>query len=417
MDPSAIVRKYSPELSPLETLYKDIHQHPELSQFESRTASVIGERLRVLGLDVTAKIGGQGVVGVLRNGPGPVVLLRAELDALPIKEQTGLPFQSTEYMDDWWGRRQPVMHACGHDMHMASLMGAAELLRNARSEWSGTVMALFQPNEEHTGGAQAMLDDNLYERLGVQPDVVFAQHLMQIPSGSISIRPGPVLVSADTVRIRLFSSEGYASNPQVSVDIVVVASKIILALQELARELGKTGYASINTEEIHAGEAGADWVSHADIILDVKAYDAAIRSRLMQGIREIVEREAAASGAKKAPEITTSVRAPSTTNDPVLSQQLRGVFGGFFGSANILDDLPSHPCEDFSRLATAVNAPYVFWFVGRADPEALRRAHEQGRVLDAIPIEHSPFNAPLIHPTLETGIHALSLAALSVLQT
>ena len=365
--------------------------------------------------DVVEGIGGCGIVGILRNGLGPVVLLRAELDALPIKEQTGLPFQSNEYMDDWWGHRQPVMHACGHDMHIASLLGAAELLHNARSEWAGTLIALFQPNEEHTGGAQAMLDDHLYERLGVRPDAVFAQHLSPIPSGSISIRPGPVLVSADTVRVRLFSSQGRAANPQVSIDVVVLASKIILALQVLAQEVGKDGYASISTEEIHAGEPGADWVSHADIVLDVKAYDAAIRSRLIDGIRETVEREASQSGASKTPEITTSVRAPLTTNDPELSEQLKNVFGVFFGSHNLLDYLPSHPCEDFSYLATAANAPYAFWFVGRADPEALRRAHEEGRFLDAIPINHSPFNAPLIHPTLETGIHALSLAALSVL--
>ncbi len=251
------------------------------------------DRLPDLGLEVSEGIGRHGVVGVLRNGPGPVVLLRAELDALPILEQTGLPYQSTQYMEDWWGRRQPVMHACGHDMHMANLMGA---------------------------------------------------------------------------------------------------------------------------EEIHAGKPGSDWVSHLDIVLDVKAYDPAIRTKLIDGIKEVVEREASDSGANKAPEITTSVRAPLTSNDATLPDQLQIVFSGFFGSQNVLNDLPSHPCEDFSRLATAVDAPYVFWWIGRADPADLRRAREEGRLLDAIPIEQSPFNAPLIYPTLETGIHAFSLAALSVLR-
>jgi metal-dependent amidase/aminoacylase/carboxypeptidase family protein len=195
---------------------------------------------------------------------------------------------------------------------MECLTGAAELLLNARSEWSGTVIALFQPNEEHTGGASAMVDDGLNDKIGARPDAVFAQHLMQIASGSVSIRKGPVLVSADTVRIRIYSSEGYAANPQVSIDIVAVASKIILELQDLARRVRKEGYASIHTEEIHAGEPGADWVSHADIVLDVKAYDPAIRSRLMDGIKEVVEREASASGAKKKP----GLRRPSGPPSP-----------------------------------------------------------------------------------------------------
>ncbi|KAK4221672.1 hippurate hydrolase [Podospora fimiseda] len=418
MDLGAVVRKYCPELSPLEALYKHVHQHPELSGRELQTASLISEHLRGLGLNVTKGVGGHGVVGVLRNGDGPVVLLRAELDALPIQELTGLPFASTQFMEDSWGRRQPVMHACGHDMHMASLMGAAQLLLNARSEWTGTVVVLFQPNEEHTGGAQAMIDDGLYEKIGIAyPDAVFAQHLMQTPTGSVSIKPGPVLVSAETVRIRMFSSEGYIANPQRSVDVSVVVSKVILALQELVREVSKGGsYASIYTEEMHAGEPGADWVSHADIVLDVKAYDPAIRSQLLNGIKLIVEREASISGAVRRPEITVSERAPLTTNNPDLSKQLRGVFTKFFGHGNVLEGVPTHPCEDFSRLATPVGAPYVFWFLGRADPRLLDRARKDGvRFADVIPIEHSPYNAPLIHPTLETGIYALSLAALSVL--
>ncbi|KAK3376511.1 hypothetical protein B0T24DRAFT_700128 [Lasiosphaeria ovina] len=227
-----------------------------------------------------------------------------------------------------------------------------------------------------TGGAQTMIDDGLYEKIGVpHPDAVFAQHLMQVPSGSVSIKTEPVLVAADTIRVRMFSSEGYAANPQMSVDITVVASKVIMALQELVREVSHGGgCASIYTEEMHAGEPGAEWIA-------------------------------------------TSVRAPLTTNNPKQSEQLPGVFTKFFSYDNVSDHVPNHPCEDFSRLATSVGAPFVFWFLGRADPELLDRARKDGiRFADVVPIEHSPFNAPLIQPTLETGIYALSLAALSVLR-
>lgn len=230
MNLATVVRNQTPDFQALESLCKDIHQHAELSHREGRIAAVIILQLRGLGFDVHGNIGGHGVVGVLSNGLGPVVLLRAELHALPIKEETGLRFASTRCMDDLWGRRQPVMHACGHDMHTTCLVGAAKPLLDARSEWSGTVITLFQPNEEHTGGARAMVDDGLYDKIGARPDIILAQHLMQIPSGSVSVREGPVLVSADTVKIRIYSSEGYAASPQVSIDIAVVASEIVLKL-------------------------------------------------------------------------------------------------------------------------------------------------------------------------------------------
>ncbi|TPX11561.1 uncharacterized protein E0L32_007772 [Thyridium curvatum] len=370
-----VVDRWAPPLEPLEKLYKDIHANPELSRLEERTASVVASRLREIRYDVHEAIGGHGVVGVLENGPGKVVLLRAELDALPIREQTNISYASTKRMADWWGRDQPVMHACGHDLHMTCLLAAAELLEAARSEWAGTLLVLFQPNEEHTGGAQAMVDDGLYDKVP-RPDIVMAQHLMQIPSGAVSIKPGPVLVSADTVNIRIFSSEGHPANPQVSVDVAVVASKIIARLENLVHETAKAGYASATVEELHLGQPGLDWVQHADIVLDVKAYDPSIRSRLLDGVTEIV----------------------------------REVFWAAFGAQSVLDDVPSHPCEDFSILATAINVPYVFWFLGRADAEALDRAKKAGRLLDDIPIEHSPFNAPLIHPTLETVLRKLELA-------
>jgi metal-dependent amidase/aminoacylase/carboxypeptidase family protein len=234
-------------------------------------------------------------------------------------------------------------------------MGATELPRDARSEWTGTIIVLFQPNEEHTGGAQAMVDDGLYDKIR-KPDFVMAQHLMQIPSGSVS------------VRIRIYSSEGHSTNPQVAIDVTVVASRIILQLQDLVCRVGRESYASINAEEIHAGQPGTDWVSHADIVLDVKAYDLMVRLRLLDGIKEIVGREAAASGADRAPEVTSSVRVPLSKNDVGLTEQVGGVFSEFFGLERVFDDVPRHPCEDFSILATVADAPYLFWFIDRVDP-------------------------------------------------
>ncbi|UKZ88687.1 uncharacterized protein TrAFT101_004430 [Trichoderma asperellum] len=414
IDLASTIETFAPPLAQFENLYKDIHQHPELSCSEARTSSIIADRLQDLGFDVRQSIGGHGVVGVLQNGPGKVVMLRAELDALPIQEQTGLSFSSTKRMADMWGRDQPVMHACGHDMHMACLIAAAKLLHDARSAWAGTLEVLFQPNEEHTGGAQSMINDGLYEKIP-KPDVVMAQHLMQIPSGTLSIKSGPVLVSADTVKLRVFSSEGHAANPQVSVEISVVVSKIVLRLQDLVKEVSKDGYASIHVEELHIGAPGLDWVEYADVVLDVKAYDPSLRSRLLDGINGIVEDESTASGAAKKPCITSSVRAPLTNNDGHLAGRVGQVFADFFGADKVLQELPSHPCEDFSILARAVQSPYVFWFLGRVHPEDLERARRDGNVLDKIPIEHSAFNAPLIHPTLETGMKALSVAALSFL--
>ncbi|KAL7894388.1 metal-dependent amidase/aminoacylase/carboxypeptidase [Trichoderma sp. TUCIM 5745] len=413
MNVADIVHCFAPDLAAFDSLYKDIHQYPDLSRFEARTASVIADYLRHLSPDIRVHntIGGYGVVGVLNNGPGTVVMLRAELDALPIEEKTGLPYSSKQHMTDSWGREKPVMHACGHDMHMACLLAAAKLLVNARAEWSGTLILLFQPNEEHTGGAQAMVDDGLYDKIPT-PNVVMAQHLMPIQSGAVSLKGGPVLVSADTVCIRIFGSEGHAANPQVSVDIISVASKIILRFPELEHDLGERGYVSIFPEQIHAGQPGLPWIEHADIVLDVKTYDPDLRVELLKRIKDIVNEEATLSGAKRKPEITSSTRAPLTSNDQQLTEKVGAAFKEFFGVDNVLEDVPSHPCEDFSILASAVKAPYLFWFLGRVDPGQLNRAHQTHRFLDEIPIEHSPINAPLIHPTLETGMNALSIAAL-----
>lgn len=317
-------------------------------------------------------------------------------------------------MLDTWGREQAVMHACGHDMHMACLMAASKLMLQARSCWNGTLIVVFQPDEEHTGGARAMVDGGLYDRVPI-PDVVLAQHAMAIKSGMVSVRDGPVLVSADTMNIRMFASVGYRVNPQLTVNAVVVASKIVVRLEGLAAQISGEEYASVEVEEIHAGEPGLDYVDHVDLVLDVKTYGPDVRNRLLAAITELVKAECLSSGAKRPPEITTTVRAPLTDNHVEVTSALAGAFRDFFGDSMVSEETPSHPCEDFSILATSKNVPYAFWFLGRVDPVAFDKAKRDGNFSDSIANEHSAFNAPVIQPTLKTGTDALSLAALTFL--
>lgn len=414
MNVSDIINHYRPDLNQFEATYRLIHENAELSEKESETAQQVADHLSSLGYVVTKDVGGTGVVGVLRNGPGRCIMLRAELDALPIKEATSLPYACSRVMKDSWGLEKPAMHACGHDLHLAILLATATLMKEAASQWQGTLVLVFQPNEEHTGGAQAMVDQGLYDIAPV-PDAIFGQHSGPFQAGHINIRSGPVLVSADSVKIRLYSSLGHAANPQVNIDPVKVASTLILKLDEMAREVSGGEFASISVDEIHAGHPGQDWVSHVDLVLDVKTYSENIRQKLLEGIRDMATKLSSEAGVPRPPTVTTSVRAPLTRNNEKFAEILRLSFIEHFGSEKIGDAIPAHPCEDFSRLATPFDTPYVFWFFGRQDPLEFEEAVQADKFLDKVPINHSPFNAPVLRPTLQTGTDALALAALNFL--
>ena len=291
-----IVKQFRPKLDPYEAIYRNVHQHPELSCKESRTASVVAKSLTLLNFTVHQGIDGHGVVGVLENGHGPVVMLRSELDALPLKEATGLPYASTTHMVDQYGFMNPVMHACGHDMHLICLLAASHLLHAARSDWRGTLIVLFQPNEEHTGGAQAMLDDDLYGKVPV-PDLVLGQHSVPLREGTIKIRPGPVLVAADTFHTRINSKIERSVNPQQGINPIDVICSIVMKLKNLVNAVASPeDLAVITPEEIHAGHSGLDTVYEAELVLDVKSYRSDVRQRLHQGIRRIVDAECKAAG-------------------------------------------------------------------------------------------------------------------------
>lgn len=401
------VRDLLPEL---ERVYTDIHAHPELSMQETRTARIAADHLRGKGYDVTDGIGETGVVGLLRNGDGPTVMLRADMDALPVREQTGLPYASTRTATDSNGKTVPVMHACGHDMHVAWLMGAATLLADTRDAWKGTLMLLFQPAEETGRGAQAMVDAGLLRRFP-KPDVIFGQHVMVGTAGSIGSRAGVITSAADSLQIRMFGRGAHGSMPQASVDPVVMAAATVLRLQTIvSRELAASEAAVVTVGALHAGEKENVIPDEAVIKLNVRTFDADVRARVLAAITRIVNAEAAASGAPKPPEITPLDRYSMVTNDLGATGRVVDAFQKHFGADRIREAKPTSASEDFGVFGAAWQAPSVFWFVGGTDPKKYAEAQQAGRVRE-IPTNHNPGFAPVLHPTLETGLAAMVVAA------
>src|SRR3954453_23538933 len=299
----------------LEALYTDVHAHPELSSEETRTSTLAADRLRTAGFDVTAGVGKTGVVGLLRNGEGPVVMLRADMDALPVQEATGLPYASKVTASDSSGRTVPVMHACGHDMHVAWLIGAATLFARTRDGWKGTLMPVFQPAEEIAAGAQAMIDDGLFKRFP-KPDVVLGQHVMVGSSGVLSSRVGVVTSAGDSLQIRLFGRGAHGSMPQASIDPVVMAAATVLRLQTVvSREVAPNEAAVVTIGSLQAGTKENVIPDEAVIKLNVRTFDEGVRTHVLAAITRIANAEAAAAGAPKPPEITPLDRYSLVTND------------------------------------------------------------------------------------------------------
>ena len=399
-------------LPDLESLYKDVHAHPELSMQETRTAGLAADRLRAGGYDVTTGVGKTGVVGLLRNGDGPTVMLRADMDALPVEEATGLPYASKVKATDREGKMVPVMHACGHDMHVACLVGATTLLAQARSAWRGTLMAIFQPAEETGEGAQAMIDDGLFDRFP-KPDVVLGQHVMVGPAGAIGGRAGVVTSAGDSLQIRLFGRGAHGSMPQASIDPVVMAAATVLRLQTIvSRELAATEAAVVTIGSLQAGTKENVIPDEATIRLNVRTFDEGVRKRVLAAIERIVNAEAAASGAPRPPEITPLDRYPLVVNDPEASRRVDNAFRRHFPADQVRETGPTPASEDFGSFGAEWHTPSVFWFVGGTDPDAYAKAKAAGR-LNEIPTNHSPRFAPVIHPTLQSGAEALAIAALA----
>lgn len=395
-----------------EEFYRNLHQHPELSHRETDTAAAVAERLHEAGYEVHEHVGGTGVVAVLRNGAGPTVLLRADMDALPVREQTGLPYASELTADDGSGSTVPVMHACGHDVHVTCLLGAAGLLAQSKDVWGGTVIAVFQPAEELGDGAARMVDDRLADLVG-SVDVALAQHVLPFPAGQVATRPGPVLSAADSMRITVYGRGAHGSMPQASVDPAVLAAMIVVRLQTvISREIAPTDPAVLTVGSIQAGTKSNVIGDQAVIELNVRSYNDQTRTHILDAVRRIVTAECQASQSPKDPEIELFDRFPPTHNDPATTATVRAAFDDYFGDRATTLPLQT-ASEDFSDIPNALKVPYSYWGIGGIDPAIYGAAEQAGRISQDIPVNHSPNFAPVIQPTLDTGTQALVVAALA----
>lgn len=400
-----------PDLLPdLEAVYKDLHSHPELSMQETRTAGIAADRLRAAGYEVTTGVGKTGVVGVLRNGDGPVVMLRADMDALPVQEATGLPYASKVTSSDHDGKSVPVMHACGHDMHVTWLIGAATLLAQNRNGWRGTLMPVFQPAEETGAGAQAMIDDGLFKRFP-KPGVILGQHVMVGTAGDVATRSGAITSAGDSFEIRMLGRGAHGSMPQASIDPVIMAASTVLRLQTIvSREVAPTDAAVLTVGSLQAGTKENVIPDEAVIKLNVRTFDEGVRKRVLAAIERIVNAEAEASRAPMKPEIIPLDRYPLVKNDPEATRRIFEVFRSYFTADRVKETQPTTASEDFGSFGTEWQVPSVFWFVGGTDPEIYAKAEKSGTISD-IPTNHNPRFAPVIHPTLETGVETMVVAA------
>jgi hippurate hydrolase len=384
-------------------LYLDLHQHPELSSHETRTASLLAGKLRALGYEVTENVGGTGVVAVLKNGPGPVVMLRTELDALPVEEQTGLPYASKVRAKDDSGRDVPVMHACGHDVHMATLYGTATIMAKNKDTWHGTLMLVGQPAEEIISGAQKMVNDGLFSKFP-KPNIGVAMHDENgIAAGQVGITPGFAKAAADSLRITVYGKGGHGARPESTIDPVLMAASIAVRLQSIvAREIHPGDAAVITVGYIQAGTKNNIIPDTAQMGLTVRSYKTDVRKHLLAAIARVAKAEAEASGAEKMPLVEEYESTSAVYNDPVLTQHLSGVLESVVGKGNVVKEDPLMTSEDFAVFVEQ-GIPSFYFTLGVADPQKLASAHANHQEL---PSNHSPLFAPVVDPALHTGIAA-----------
>ena len=406
---AALESRYEEMAAQLLDIYRDLHRNPELSMQEHRTAGIAADYIEKLGYAVTRGVGVTGVVGVLRNGDGPTVMLRADMDALPMAEDTGLPYASTVIAADADGQTVSVAHSCGHDLHVTWGLGAAHVLANARDAWRGTVMIVFQPGEETAQGASAMAGD--WEAAGLpHADVVLGQHVMVGAAGTVSYRPGVILSAADSLKVKLFGRGSHGSQPQTSIDPVVMAAATVMRLQTIvSREVAPLDSAVLTIGSLQAGTKENIIPDDATIKLNMRTYDEGVGTHMLQAVKRICCAECDASGAPRPPEFTTLSSYPLTDNDRDATARVAVAFHSQFGD-NAHESKPMAASEDFSVFGRSWGVPYVFWFVGGTDPQAHAKAKAEG-TLNKLPSNHSPRFAPVLEPTLKVGLQAMLSAA------
>ena len=384
-------------------LYLDVHQHPELSGHETETASKLSAKLKGLGYEVTDHVGRTGIVALLKNGSGPTIMLRTELDALPVEEKTGLPYASKVHAKDDAGHDVAVMHACGHDLHMAALLGTAEIMAKEKSTWHGTLILIGQPAEETISGAKWMIDDGLLTRFP-KPDVIVALHVHNLaPAGIIGIAPGTYDTNADSLRVTIYGKGGHGSAPHTAIDPIVIAARTILALQTIpSREVKPGEMAVVTVGYVHAGNKNNIIPDTAELGLTVRTYKPDVRKQVLAAITRITKAEAAAAGAPREPLIEHYESTDSVYNDPALAQHLKGVLEAAVGKSNVSIDEPITASEDFSYFVEQ-GIPGFYFSLGGANPAKFAEAKESGTTL---PSNHSSLFAPDVEPALRAGITA-----------
>ncbi len=415
---SDVASRLAADYPALEAFYHDLHLHPELSLLEVQTSAKVAAKLRDAGFDVTEKFGGYGVVGVLRNGPGPTLLIRTDLDALPVLETTGLPYASTVHAIDITGREVPVMQACGHDIHMSIFAGVARQLANMKSSWSGTVVMIGQPAEERGIGARVMLSEGLYRKFP-RPDFALALHdSATLPIGTIGTVEGYIMANVDSVEITVRGIGGHGAYPQLTKDPVVLAARIVLALQTIvSRETRPVDPAVVTVGSIQGGNKSNVIPDEVKLLLTLRSYSDAVREHTIGALQRICRGEAIAAGMPEdhmpIVHVMEEETTPATYNDPALTRRVRGAIADWIGAANVVTIDPEMGGEDFSQFGRTVEkVPICLFRVGAVDPA---KVAESARTGIALPTLHSSKFAPVPEGTIKTGVTAMTAAALDLL--
>jgi hippurate hydrolase len=396
----------------LQRLYLDLHQNPELSFHEEKTAAKLADRLRALGFEVTTGIGGTGVVGLLRNGKGPTVMIRTDLDALPVEERTGLPYASKATTKDDSGATVSVMHACGHDVHMSAWIGTATLLSKTKDRWRGTLMMVGQLAEEMGGGARKMLADGLFTKFP-KPDFAIAFHdNADMLAGQIAAVPGYALANVDSVNVTIYGKGGHGAYPHTTVDPIVIAARTVVAFQTIVgRENNPLDPAVVTVGSIHGGTKNNIIPDEVKLQLTVRSYKDDVRKHLLEAIARIAKGEAAAAGAPREPKIEVIDGTPATYNDPALTKRLADMLARSLGASRLEERQPVMGAEDFSEYGRA-GVPAVILWVGAVERKKFDAAKAGGK---ALPSLHSSEFAPDPEPTIKAGVTAMTLSALELL--
>ena len=414
------------ELPQLVSTYKALHAAPELSYYETKTSAFIAQQLRALGYEVTEKVGKYdrpewkpyGVVAVMKNGAGPTVILRSDMDALPVEEKTGVPYASTVKAKNDAGQEVSVMHACGHDIHMTTLLGTAKMLAALKDQWHGTLVLIGQPAEETSGGAKGMLADGLYSRIP-KPDFVLAVHSSaDLEAGKIGFAPGYAMANSTSVEITIRGLGGHGSRPESTKDPIVVAAQTVLALQTIvSRETSPLDPAVVTVGSIHGGAKSNIIPDEVKLLLTVRSYKEEVRKRILASIERITKNTAAAAGIPedRAPivKVSETEYTPATYNDPQLAERLAQVFEKTLGADKVTKVAPVMAAEDFGRFSLDQQIPSSLFWLGAVDPAKVEESNKSGKPLPSL---HSSLYAPLPEPTLRTGVKAMTAAVLDLMK-